>query len=632
MTLNNGADRASAKPGAFWVRLVHPHFAIPVAVFVSAVVFFWSLGEAAYWDRDEPRNAGCAAEMMARGNWIVPTFNDELRQQKPVLLYWLMGIAYSVFGQNEFAGRFFSALFAVGTVVATWGMSRRFFGNAVALLASLILCTNIMFGVAARAATPDSLLIFCVVMALFCFVSKCSFQSNPFDNRFGFWGTYGFLGLAMLSKGPVGFVLPMAVMGWFLLQQDWLRTNGDGRTGNAAFCRRLIEPFHPSRFVRVLFSMRPLAGACFSLAIAAPWFVAVGFATEGEFLQRFFLDENFGRATQVLENHSGGLWFYPIAILAGFFPWSMFWGPVAIDLLLRSKKSIASQREDSQSEGVRFALCWIVIQVVAFSCIQTKLPSYVTPCYPALSMLTAFALVRAIQSASFTPNWVWKAANISLVLSGLGLVVGFGVASQRFEVIPVWLACFGLAPVGMGASGLIPVASVNFSKATRATAVAVAMAAVLCVGLLGVGAGSIGKSNRMELARYKSNEDMGDVATFGCLESSWVYYGERRLLELRTDGLEDPRAVAELADRKFWQRKPRLSPQQFAATNCEGLVITTEELLPSLKEKLPEDWGVVQAADWFLKDQSLVLVGRRPNLDSNGHSARLDRANEKARR
>ena len=52
------------------------HWLLIIAV--AAVVFFFNLGQPRLWDRDEPRNAGCAAEMMTRGDWVVPIFNDQL--------------------------------------------------------------------------------------------------------------------------------------------------------------------------------------------------------------------------------------------------------------------------------------------------------------------------------------------------------------------------------------------------------------------------------------------------------------------------------------------------------------------------------------------------------------------------
>ena len=80
---------------------------------VAAVTFFTQLGASKLWDRDEPRNARCAWEMLDRGDWVVPTFNDELRTHKPILLYWLTMASYSVFGVSEFAARFASAALAV---------------------------------------------------------------------------------------------------------------------------------------------------------------------------------------------------------------------------------------------------------------------------------------------------------------------------------------------------------------------------------------------------------------------------------------------------------------------------------------------------------------------------------------
>ena len=88
--------------------------------FVAVLVMFTNLGGPRLWDRDEPRNAGCAHEMLLRGDWITPVFNAELRAHKPVLLYWLTMSAYTVLGVNEFSARFWSAVLAVGTVFCTY--------------------------------------------------------------------------------------------------------------------------------------------------------------------------------------------------------------------------------------------------------------------------------------------------------------------------------------------------------------------------------------------------------------------------------------------------------------------------------------------------------------------------------
>lgn len=584
-------------------------------VVISGFIFFWALGDAAYWDRDEPRNAGCAAEMMARGDWVVPTFNDELRQQKPALLYWLMGAAYCVFGVNEFAGRFFSALLAVGTVVATWGITRSFFDRTTALLASLMLASSLMFCVAARAATPDSVLIFCVTMSFWFFARGAVGNGNPFSSRSNFVGIYLFLGLAMLAKGPVGFVLPMAVMGWYLLMRDRDETTANAKA--ASWVRAVVEPFHPARFWRTLVSMRVVFGVVISLLIAAPWFVAVGIATEGEFLQRFFLDENFGRATKVLESHSGGLWFYPLAILIGFFPWSVFWGPVVFDLAVRTFKGKPTRAKSGLDAGTRFAICWIVIQVVAFSLVKTKLPSYVTPCYPALAILTAHATMRLVRATSLSPDWLWRFANAAMLLSGIGISVGLWIAANKFEPIPSWLVTLGIAPIAMGVLGWIQLGSASSEARYRIAIGGAVVASLFCTGLLGAGAASVGKQNRMVFSELIHQQPNASLATYGCHESSWVYYSGTGIVELRTDGEEEQGAESKLQQRKFWQRKPWLSPNQFAGSSDNGMIITTQEKWSELKKRLPEDWKVVQTADWFLKDEKLLLIANRDSLAPN---------------
>ena len=606
--------------------ITRPSLAIPLIVVVSGITFFWALGEPAYWDRDEPRNAGCAAEMMARGDWVVPIFNDQLRQQKPPLLYWLMGVSYSVFGVNEFAGRFFSALLAIGTVLATWSITRRFYDEATALLASLMLSSSLMFCVAARAATPDSVLIFCISIATMFFVrGYVKTKRNPFYDRGSFLGIYLFLGLAMLAKGPVGFLLPMAVMGWFLLQEDWIanRSEQASTRGARGFLRQLVEPFAPLRFWRTLCSMRVISGLALSLLVAAPWFIAVGLATEGEFLKRFFLEENLGRATQVLENHSGGPWYYPLAILIGFFPWSMFWGPVVVGLVLdRGRNSNAPTDNLIGSAGVRLAITWVLVQVVAFSLVKTKLPSYVTPCYPALAMLTAHATIQLVRGIHRTPAWIWKCAHAALVVAGIAIALGFWIAADRFEAIPRLLFLLGVFPVAIGVLGLW-ILGVRNESARLAMVLGNTLAAcLLTVGVFGIGAGYVGSQNQMPLADAICNREDVEVAAFGCLESSWVYYIEKPIVELRTDGREDLTAVERLKDRKSWQRKPWLSPEQFAAhSDQRGLIITTAKHWQMLENKLPSNWKVLNRGAWFMKDEQLLLVG-----EVNSVAASADRS------
>src|SRR5688572_18340956 len=127
---------------------------------MAALTFFLGLGSPQLFDEDEPKNAECGREMFVRGDWLVPTFNEELRTDKPILVYWFMLSAYHLFGVTEFAARFWSAVHGVGTCLLTYNIGRVLFSRRIGLWAGIMLASSLMFTTVARASTPDSTLIF----------------------------------------------------------------------------------------------------------------------------------------------------------------------------------------------------------------------------------------------------------------------------------------------------------------------------------------------------------------------------------------------------------------------------------------------------------------------------------------
>src|SRR2546423_1504417 len=93
----------------------------------AAPPFFANLGGASLGDLDEGRNATAAFEMLESRNYVVPTFNHQLRVDKPALLYWLQVLAYQAFGVSEFSARLPSALAALATVLCCYELARALF-------------------------------------------------------------------------------------------------------------------------------------------------------------------------------------------------------------------------------------------------------------------------------------------------------------------------------------------------------------------------------------------------------------------------------------------------------------------------------------------------------------------------
>ena len=374
------------------------------------------------------------------------------------------------------------------------------------------------------------------------------------------------------------------------------------RTRNV--CSRLINQscrtFHPVHFARTLWAMRPIMGTMIVLTISVPWFCLVGIKTEGVFLEKFFVGEHFGRATTSFENHSGGIWFYPLAILIGFFPWSVFWGPVMIDT--------KSGRKSRANAATTFVLCWIGVQVGIFTLAQTKLPSYVTPCYPALAILTGMYVDRIYAShTSISRRWL-IAALTGLVLSGGFISIALWFATNKFMPNQSWLALLGLIPLLAG--GLCIWLTMT-DKTQRVPTVFSISCILFCVALFGFGPSSLDREQQADrITSLIANQPSAVVGSFGCLESSWVLYGHRTIFEL-VESATEPGSSNQPFDSKgtAWNPKKHPTITEFAC-RPNAFIITTDEHIETVKKRLPEDFEVIQTAEYFLKNRKLVLLGR----------------------
>lgn len=577
---------------------------------VAAVMLLTNLGAARLWDRDEPRNAGCAAEMLARGDWVTPVFNNELRPHKPVLLYWLIMSAYEMFGVTEFAARFWSAVIGIVTCLATYDIGRRLFDRSAGCWAGVILSTCLAFDMSARAATPDALLVGCTTLSIWAFIrgafplgqaAHTELRSSDFSTS---WLSsvlmFACMGLGVLAKGPVGCLLPSAVIGLFLLVvrcPSALESHEPATWRDRL--RHLGRSLAPSRVLRTAWSMRPLTAVVVILCVAAPWYVAVGLRTDGEFLRVFFLDHNLGRATNVREGHHGPFILYYLgAMLVGFFPWSAFAVPVARSAMVRVRD------RNSWSPGFVFAGCWIAVYVVLFSFAATKLPSYIAPCYPALALLTGCWL----------RGWTSGEAPVSRGWMRAALIV-WGTVGLTWIIVWLWLARslfpgeLGLAM--LGAILLIGAAAAwwwfHQERPHRAACALVATSMGFVLALFAVAVPSVDRHQQNHLVLQAIQQAGGNpqVGAFGLLEPSWVFYGGRPILELTVPN-----------------QRAQVSVREFYGTGEDRFVLTTDRHWEHLKRKLPDNAGIVAECALFLRKDRLLLIGTttsdgraRPGVD-----------------
>jgi 4-amino-4-deoxy-L-arabinose transferase-like glycosyltransferase len=348
-------------------------------------------------DETEPLFAEAARQMTVTGNWITPYFNQETRFDKPPLVYWLMAVGYQVLGVNEWAVRLPSAIAAIVLTIACFLTLRSFGvlpGNypsksqpfwLSALIGAALAAFNLETLVWARQGVSDMLLNGCMGTGLLCFfwgyaASEKSPQLPHFIPHKGYLLFYILTAFAVLTKGPVGIVLPGLILLTFLLYTNQLKA--------------------------VIQEMKVLLGSLIFLAIALPWFILVTLANGQEYIDSFFGYHNVERFTQVVNGHSAPWYFYFLVVLIGFLPWSVYL-PISIHRLQFWNRSFWVEKSRSNQLGL-FAFFWFANIFIFFSISVTKLPSYVLPLMPAAALLVALfwsELLTSKRSANKGLSW-----------------------------------------------------------------------------------------------------------------------------------------------------------------------------------------------------------------------------------
>jgi 4-amino-4-deoxy-L-arabinose transferase-like glycosyltransferase len=584
-------------------------------VSVACVAFFTNLGATHLWDEDEGFFAGAASEMFARQDWVVPHYNGRMFSHKPPFMYWMMMLGFQTFGVTPFAARLGSAIFSVGTALLTYFIGKRLFSTSVGLLAALIVCSSLMFDLVARAATPDSYLVFFMTLTLYLFICRRRGEVSPpgpnvtalaasgmetsrFPPRRIAVAMYAAMGMAVLVKGPVGVLLPMAAIGLYLLCTTPLNSLPAHANWHQRWLNHL-RPFGPVNFLRCLWSMKPITAVAVVMLTAGPWFAWVGYQTQGQFLTQFFGVHNFGRFLHSMESHHGSILYYPVAVLIGFFPWSIFAGITVIELV----QSIRSR--DTWSDAYVLLSCWIVVIIAFFTLAGTKLPNYVLPVYPALALLTACTLQRWINTPQTVPTWQPRVCYGVLGFVGAVLLIGLPLASTLQLRGEPLVAALGAMPAlakdlpWMGLLGIFPLVGAGVALWLHERGGQLSSIVVMVVGafLLVVGALDFAA---VRIDRYQYTERLANriIEASGGRPAKVSHYRNSRPTLIFY--LRQPVDV-------FWN--PEALPS-FFADNQNAFLVTNSQVFSDLQANLPADVSVLAEEDQFPRRGKVLLLGR----------------------
>ncbi len=380
-----------------------------VVLIFGIIIFIIGLGATGLVDETPPLFAAAGRAMSESGDWLTPKVNGIFRFDKPPLIYWLMGLFYSL-PKNEvwdsfgtISARLPSALASlflmlmIGDTIYCWPQKCES-KLAISIVASLGFALSPLIIVWSRTAVSDALLCGTLGISLLLFWRRMA--SNKKENCISPWF---FLGLAILSKGPVAFVLAsLTITSFLFIQKDW---------------KYLLEKIKPKKGVLV------------TVLISLPWYVLELIKVGKPFWDSFFGYHNFQRYTSVVNNHSEPIWFFLYVMVIGSLPFTPFLFHGIFEAFKDLKISLKKGCAPSESLFI-YCLCWLCSVFVFFSISATKLPSYWLPAVPAAAILISNSYMK-LQNSKNKFSYLW----IINLLIMLGLSIAFFLSNIWLDTI-----------------------------------------------------------------------------------------------------------------------------------------------------------------------------------------------------
>ncbi len=370
-------DRAQ---GNRWLHMV-------LLVALCGVLYFPYLGSTPVFDKGEPREGLAVQDIVQRGEWLFPLKRAAAIPSKPPMFHWTAALTYQFTGVlDEATLRFPSALYATLGVIFLYLLGARLFGAQVGLLGGAILATTMIYQTQAVNARVDMTLCFFVTLSLILFYSIYrGFLNHPLWP----YAMYLLVGLATLSKGPLGIVLPGLVIAVFLaLKRNW------------------------QQFFK--FALHP--GVLIALVLVVGWYgLAISRGGEG-FVNRQLLSENLGRFFGG-SGHSHPIYYYLGYLFSLAIPWCLFYPFMFWDW---------AKERGSADDDLRFLQTWFGVMLIFFSLSSGKRAVYLLPMYPALALLLAVWCRRQTSLGVFRTWFLRIVSAIAVVSAFVMLFVALG--------------------------------------------------------------------------------------------------------------------------------------------------------------------------------------------------------------
>ena len=376
-----------------WLNYIaEPRHAWPILLIFGVALYLVNLGGYPLYTKGEPREAVTIFDIVHGGGVILPQRAGVEIPSKPLLMHWLAALVSLVAGGvTEFSVRLPSAGLAIAGIIVCYFYVRRLFDDVTALIAALILATTFQYLQAATGARVDMTLTFFMEVAFFEFI----FMAEGLTHRRML--LYVAIALAVLTKGPIGLILPgMVALIWIALEKRW----------------------------NMLLQMSLIRGAIVVLVLAGGWYVAALIEGGLDFFRKQILAENllrFGGGSDFHEGHIHPFYYMELALFAGFLPWT-FLLPIVGVQAMRAPLTVDTR--------IKYIFVWFATVLIFYNLPQSKRGVYLLCMYPGFATLLAIYVRQVIvrpASARTCVHWIARLSGFAMLLLGSAALVALAM-------------------------------------------------------------------------------------------------------------------------------------------------------------------------------------------------------------
>jgi hypothetical protein len=363
-------------------------------VTMAGIFYFSFLGRVHLFDWDEINFAESAREMLVTGNYTQVQVNYQPFWEKPPLFFWMQALSMKIFGVQEFAARFPNAVFGVITLLTLFHIGKRLYNKRFGFIWAFAYFGSFLPHLYFKSGIIDPVFNYFIFVGVFFLARSIEHHGTKFGTRFAVFAGIS-TGLAVLTKGPVGFLL---VFLSFLV--FWISV----------------------RFRKVTSFKNILLFGLSVLLVSSTWF-AIELTRGGWWFFKMFVEYQIRLFSTPDAGHEQPFYYHFVVVFLGCFPMSVF--------ALKGFQKNPHEKHPIFRKHLLY-LFWVVM--ILFSIVKTKIVHYSSMAYLPLSFLAAQSIENYMENRIVPAKWIaWVAGIIgtifSLLLIGLPL---FAYNKERF--------------------------------------------------------------------------------------------------------------------------------------------------------------------------------------------------------